>query len=471
MMSEEMRLNAGMIGRVQFMLFPAMILIFSLILALASKQLLLATTMDQMYLILHLLLFAYGLGVGGFALFGESIANRRFGQITLLLQTPTLLPMRFRTVFQAFYVKDIIYYLLYTIIPLVAGIALSIPITGFHASSVMFLLLTATLSFLLGISLSFSLSSIYVRWKAWFVVLLVAIVALLTVAYVGNLFNISQLLPSLTFQRTGDPLYLILSIFLILAFSVFAILTLKVRFGKASKQFDAEMLETDRSFHFAGRKSMLMAKDWIDLRRSNTLGPVIGAYVGPLVILAVLFWLVDGMLQVHIPINLIFYSAMIGFFSVSIYGWLNMLDSPSFLEVLPIKVSDMIRTKVRVLSIFALVLSTIFLFALGLARSELNMLPLALFVGYSSTAFTVCGTAYLTGLRTNSYLFDPRVLGKFALMSIPPLCALVLLSFSYSNDTWLVGPIIAGLSLIMLVTALFLYARIERRWGRESFSF
>jgi hypothetical protein len=471
MISEEMRLNAGMIGRLQFMLFPAMILIFSLILALASKQLLVATTMDQMYLILHMLLFAYGLGVGGFALFGESIANRRFGQITLLLQTPTLLPMRFRTVFQAFYIKDVIYYLLYTIIPLVAGIALSIPITGFHAGSVLFLLLTTTLSFLLGISISFSLSSIYVRWKAWFVVLLVAVGALLVAAYFGKLFDISQLLPSLTLQRTGDPWFLLLSIFLVLVFSAFAILTLKVRIGTASKQFDAEMLKTDRSFHFAGRTSMLMAKDWIDLRRSNTLGPVMGAYVGPLLILAVLFWFVEGMLQVRIPINLIFYSAMIGFFSVSIYGWLNMLDAPSFLEVLPIRVSDMIQTKVRMLSIFALVLSTVFLFALGLARSELNMLPLALLVCYSSTAFTVCGTAYLTGLRTNSYLFDPRVLGRFALMSIPPLCALVLLSFSYVSHTWFIGMVIAGLSLTMMMAAYFLYGRIERRWGRESFSF
>ena len=471
MMSEEMRLNAGMIGRVQFMLFPAMILIFSLILALASKQLMVSTSMGQMYLVLHALLFAYGLGVGGFALFGEMIANRRFGPVSLLLQTPILLPLRFRTIFLAFYVKDIIYYLLYTIVPLVAGIALSIPVTGFHPSSVLFMLLTATLSFLLGISLSFSLSSIYVRWRNSFAALLGTVAVLLTTAYVGKWFDITQLLPSLVLQRTGDIWYLALSAVLVTAFSAFAILTLKVRFGTSSRQFDAEMLGTDRSFHFAGRTSMLMAKDWIDLRRSHTLGPVMGAYVGPLLLLAVLFWFVEGMVQVRIPINLIFYSAMIGFFSVSIYGWLNMLDAPSFLEVLPVRVSDMVRTKVRMLSMFALALSTIFLLALGLARSELNMLPLALLVGYSSTAFTVCGTAYLTGLRTNSYLFDPRVLAKFALMSVPPLCALVLLSFNYGSDPAFFGPVIAGLCLVLLGGSYLLYRRIDRRWSCESFSF
>ena len=471
MMSEEMRLNAGMIGRVQFLLFPAMILVFSLIIALASKQLLFATTMDQMYLILHGLLFAYGLGVGGFALFGERIANRRFGEITLLLQTPTLLPLRFRTMFLAFYVKDVIYYFLYTLVPLVAGIALSIPITGFHIGSLLFLLLTATMSFLLGISISFALSSIYVRSRNFFIILMGTLGALVTTAYVGTLFDLTLLLPSLELQRTGNLWSLLLSSIMILAFSAFAILTLKVRFGTSSQQYDAEVLKTDRAFRFAGGTSMLMAKDWIDLRRSKTLGPVMGAYVGPLLLLAVLFWFVEGMLRVHIPINLIFYSAMIGFFSVSIYGWLNMLDAPSFLQVLPVRVSDMIRTKVLMLSMFALALSTVFLLALGLARNELNLLPLALLVGYSSTAYTVCGTAYLTGLRTNSYLFDPTVLAKFAAVSVPPLCALVLLSFSYPNDSSFIGPVIVGVSLLQALAAYLLYGRIEQKWGRESFTF
>lgn len=471
MMSEELRLNAGLIGRVQFLLFPVMILAFSLILALASKQLLGATSMDQMYVVLHALLFAYGLAVGGFALMGERIANRRFGQVSLLLQTPTLLPVRFRTIFLAFYIKDIIYYILLTIAPLVAGIALSIPLTGFRVSSVLFLLLTATLSFLLGISLSFSLSSIYVRWRAGFIALLGTVGALLTASYIGKWFDITKLLPSLQLQRTADLWYLLLSAALVVGLSALAVLTLQVRFGSSSRLFDAEILETNRSFEFAHGSGTLMAKDWIDLKRSRTLGPVVAAYVGPLLFLAVLFWFVEGIIQVRIPINLVFYSAMIGFFSVSIYGWLNLLDDPSFLEVLPVRVSDMVKTKVLMLSLFALALSTVFLIVLGLARSEMGLLPLALLVGYSSTAFTVCGTAYLTGLRTNSYLFDPRVLAKFALMCVPPLCALVILSFNYANNEAFFGPVIAGLCFLLVCVGYLLYRGIDRRWGKESFMF
>lgn len=471
MITEELRLNAGMIGRVQFLLFPIIILVFSLILALASKQLLTTTPMDHLYVILHALLFAYGLAVGGFALFGEMIASRRFGQISLLLQTPTLLPVRFRTIFLAFYVKDVIYYILYTIAPLVAGIALSIPVTGFHITSVLFLLLTATLSFLLGISLSFSLSSIYVRWRAGFIALLGTVFVFLSVAYLGKWFDITQLLPSLELQRTANLWYLLLSAILVVGLSAVAVLTLQVRFGSSSRLFSAEMLKASRSFKFARGAGTLMAKDWIDLKRSRTLGPVIGAYLGPLLFLAIIFWFVEGIIQIRIPINLIFYSAMIGFFSVSIYGWLNMLDAPSFLEVLPVRVSEMVKTKVLILSLFALVLSTAFLLVLGIVQLELNLLPLALLVGYSSTAFTVCGTAYLTGLRTNSYLFDPRVLAKFTLMNVPPLCALVLLSFNYVSDAAFFGPVIIGLCFLLLGGSYLLYKGIDRKWGKESFAF
>jgi hypothetical protein len=447
-----------------------MILAFSLIISLASKQLLTTTPLDQVYLILHLLLFVYGLAVGGFALFGESIANRRFGQVSLLLQTPILLPVRFRTMFLAFYVKDVIYYILYTIIPLVGGIALSIPITGFHVESVLFLLLTSTFSFLLGISLSFSISSVYVRWRRGFYAMLGTIGAFIAASYAGKWFDLSLLLPSFTLQRTGDPWYLLLSAVLVVVLSATAILTLQVRFGKPSRSYDAQMLRTARSFHFARRAGKLMAKDWIDLKRSRTLGMVLGAYIGPLLILATLFWFVEGIVQIKIPINLIFYSAMIGFFSVSIYSWLNMLDAPSFLEVLPVKVSDMVRTKILMLSLFAIALSTAFLAILAITRSELQLLPLALLVGYSSTAFTVCGTAYLTGLRTNSYLFDPRVLAKFALMCIPPLCALVLISFNYPGDTTFFGMVIVGICVLLFIGSYLMYLGIERRWGRESFA-
>lgn len=471
MLSEERRLNSAMIGKVQFLMFPMMILFMSFVLALSSKQLLREMPMNQMYTILHSIILIYGLGVGGFALFGDRIAQKRFGEVTMLLETPTIQPIDFRSIFLNFYVKDIIYYILYSIIPLTAGIGLTIPITGFRLTSVLFLLLTITLTFLIGISFSFFLSSMYVRAKPLFGGIVLAILGLILYGHFANAYVFTDYIPSIALQRTGDPIQLLIAAVFILVFSTIAVMTVKVKFGKATEKFSEEILPTAKKFAFVKGYSTFMAKDWIDLIRSKTLMPVIGAYIGPLAFLAVLFWFLGSVLSLPIHFNLIFYAAMIGFFGVSIYGWLNLLDTTGFYEVLPVKVTEIIRTKLLLFTILAFAMSTVFLIVLGIMQSELEQLWIAFIVAYSTTAYTVTSTAYLTGLRTNSYLFDPKILGKFSAVVIPPLIVLTILSLYYPNGPLISAAITLGISGMLALATLFAYKRIEKKWNSESFSF
>lgn len=471
MLIEERRLNAVMIGQAQFLLFPVMILFMSFVIGMASKQMLKSIPMGQVYLILHSIILVYGLGVGGFALFGERIAERRMGEVSMLLETPRIHPITFKTAFLAFYIKDTIYYMLYSIIPLIAGLMLTVPFTGFRIASVLFLLLTITLSFLLGISFSFFLSSMYVRWKALFATIVAAVFALAAGSYLTHEYDFAQLVPSITLQRTEDPIYILVSIGLVLVFSYVAVNTIKIEFGKVSERYPEQMLATAKRFSFAKGYSTLMAKDWIDLIRSKTLLPVVSAYVGPLAFLALLFWFLGTVLTFPLHFNLIFFSAMIGFFGVSVYGWLNLLDTPSFLDVLPISVVKMIKTKLRIFSMLAGVSSTVFLIGLSVLQSELNMLGIGLIVAYSTTSYTVTSTAYLTGLRTNSYLFDPRVLARFSGVVIPPLIALTILSFMFGRDRLIPTVAILAISVVLVAVTVLMYRGIDRRWSRESFAF
>jgi hypothetical protein len=471
MLSEERRMNSAVIGKAQFLMFPVLILFMSLVIALSSTQLLRAMPMDQMYLILHSIILIYGLGVGGFALFGERMAERRVGEVTSLLEMPMIHPISFKEAFFAFYVKDIIYYMLYSIVPLIIGLALSIPLTGFRIVSVLFLLLTITVTFLLGISFSFFLSSMYVRWKAVFGAVVIAALAFFAGGFAGGFYDTTQFLPSIMLQRTADPLYLLISAALILLFSAVAILTIKVKLGKSSEKYVENLLQTVKKFSFAHSYSTLMAKDWIDLVRSRTLFPVVGAYLGPLAFLAIIFWFLGSVLQLPLHFNLIFYAGMIGFFGVSIYGWLNLLDTTAYFEVLPVKVTQLVRTKLMLFTIIAGIASTAFLIALAFLQAELDMLWISLLVAYSTTFYTVASTALLTGLRTNTYLFAAKTLGKFAAVVIPPLIALTILSLNYANSQLLSAAIILSLSGILALVAVFMYRRIEKRWGRESFTF
>jgi len=295
--------------------------------------------------------------------------------------------------------------------------------------------------------------------------------ALLAGSYFMHWYDFARLVPSIMLQRTREPSYILISAVLILAFSYVAVNTIKVTFGKASERYPEEMLSTARRFSFAKGYSTLMAKDWIDLIRSKTLMPVVGAYIGPLAFLAVLFWFLGTVLTFPLHFNLIFFGAMIGFFGVSVYGWLNMLDTPSFLDVLPISVASMIRTKLRLFTMLAGVTSTVFLIGLSVLQSELSMLGIGLIVAYSTTFYTVTSTAYLTGLRTNSYLFDPRVLAKFAGVVIPPLIALTILSFRFTDDRLVSTVVILAISVALIVATVLLYRGIDRRWSRETFAF
>jgi len=470
MMSEERRLNASMIGGIQFLMFPVIILFMALVLSLASSQLLRSMPLDQAYLLLHAVIVLYGISVGGLALFSDRIAERRFGQTSLILQTPLTQPIDGRELFAAFYVKEIIYYFLYSIVPIIGGIALSIPVTGFPVTSVLFLLLTTTLSFLIGLSLSFFLSSMYVRSRALFGVLVGVMAVVFLTGFVTKAYDVADLIPSIALQRTHEPLYLAIALAVIALFSFVAIMTIQVKYsGRASERHEARMLETAGSFTFARSCSALMGKDWIDLLRSRTLVPVVSAYVGPLAILALMFWFIGNVLTVRLDLNMVFYAAMIGFFSVSIYSWLNMLDNNAFMEVLPVTVAQVIRTKLLLLSMVAAVTSTVFLIALGAMMGQLGTLPLGLVVGYVTTAYTVTSTAYLTGLRTNSYLFDPAVLAKFSGLSIPPLVALVIMSLSFWMDPLVVSILVLAVCGVLALVTYLLYRRIDARWGRESF--
>lgn len=471
MMSEERRLNAAMIGKAQFSLFPVMILLMAFVVGLSSRQLLNALPIDQMYLILHSVIILYGLAVGGFALFGERIAQKRFGEVTLLLETPTIQPIDFRHLFLAFYVKDVIYYIAYSIIPLIAGIALTIPFTGFNVASVLFLLLTISLSFLLGISFSFLLSSLYVRWRIAFFVTIGTALLIIAGGYLTGRYSLPQLVPSIMLQRTYDPLFFLLSVALVIAFSIVAVGAIKVRVGVASENYIARMLPTTRKFLFSGSYSALMAKEWIDLTRSGTLMPVIGAYVGPLAFLAALFWFLGSVLLLPLHFNMVFFAAMIGFFGVSIYGWLNLLDTTTFYEVLPVSVVHLVKTKLLMFSILAGSISTAFLVILSVMQAETDMLWISLIVAYCTTTYVVSSTAYLTGLRTNSYLFDPKVLVKFAAVVIPPLVALTILSFYYVTDPLVSTIVILALDGMLVAATLIFYRRIGKKWDRESFVF
>jgi hypothetical protein len=470
MMLEEFRMHSAMVGKVQFLFFPVMIAIFALVFSAASTLILQTIPLDRVYLILHIVMVAYGLGVGGFALFGEQIGERRFGQIDLLLTTPMRHPIDFKSTFLAFYVKDVIYYIFFSILPLILGIGLSVPLTSFKVTSVLFLFLTLVLSFILGISFSFFLSTIYVRSRILFGLVGAAVASIFLGSLVTSYYNMQNLIPTLMFQYTSNPMYFGIALISILAFSFIAVNFIKIEFGKKTERYPSEIIETRDKFKFIGNHSTLAAKEWVDMKRGGTLYPIMGAYVGPLIFLALMVWLLQTLLLIPIDFNIVFYAGMMGLFGVTIYSWLN-LGEADFYQILPVTVPRLIKTKLLLFAMLTFGTSTAFLVVLGILNLELHLIWLALTVAFTTTPYAVIVTAYLTGLRTNAYLFDARVLAKFTAMIAPPLIFIIIAALSLANSYFTSVVLILFISAILLAVMVLLYRGIDKKWAKEGFAF
>jgi hypothetical protein len=164
----------------------------------------------------------------------------------------------------------------------------------------------------------------------------------------------------------------------------------------------------------------------------------------------------------------VFFAAMMGLFSVTIFSWLNINDS-EFYQVLPVTVPNLIKVRLRMFVFLTFAISISFLVILSLFNSEIHLLWLALVVAFVTTIYVVVTTAYLTGLRTNTYLFDATILGRFSALIIPPLITIIIASLALT-DNFLISVLVIGIvCMVLVIGILVLYRRIEKRWTKEGF--
>ncbi|WP_455393038.1 hypothetical protein [[Eubacterium] cellulosolvens] len=471
MLREEYRFHTSFLAKYNFLGFPIMIMIFTFILAIFTPRLLSELSLYEIYFSLHSSLFLYGLSMGAFAFLGREYLERRFGQVNFLVSTPVLLPVKFKTAFFAFYFHDVIFYIMVTIIPLTCGLLLSIPFSGILISSILFLSVMLTLSFLLGISFSFFMSAVYMKNQKVFIGIVILIICLLLGSFQFNWLDYGLIFPTLKFQLARHWQYLVHIIVLILSFTVFASYLIEERFEVPSKHFKPELIGREQQLHILGSYAILTAKELTDMVRSRTFTKIMFSFAVPLVFITFISWFFRVGMDIPIEFNIIFYGGMVGFFGLLIYSWQNNTDVIEFYQVLPITVPKVIKSKIIVFALLTSGMSTSFVVAMAFIHDELTLLGWALLVMFITSFYIVTAVAYLTGLRTNTYLFNITVLVKFVVLVSLPLFCITILSFTlYSNY------LISTLSILFICLMLFagtfvLFRGIEKKWGREEFTF
>ena len=163
MLREEWRLHRSLIGPLGSGLFPVFIFVLSAALAAIATTVLGNISHSTILLMLHVAAALYGCFVGAMGHVGEQVMTRRLGQINVLLHISQILPVSYRRTMAVFYLKDALFYLLYSFVPLTAGMAVASPMAGVALGNVALLGVTMSLTFMMGMGLSFLLSAAAAR--------------------------------------------------------------------------------------------------------------------------------------------------------------------------------------------------------------------------------------------------------------------------------------------------------------------
>lgn len=470
MFKEEFRLQASYSSAVSTTTFPVMLIALSFIVAISLPALESEVSMDRMLYMVHMVILLYGMAVGAFAFLGREMMERRWGHATFLLATPQTLPISFKRTFLVFYLKDLLYYIFMTLLPLTIGLLISIPITGFHVTSVLLLFGTMIATFLYAISFSFVMSSMYMRSQAVFIVISVVVLGLIGVSGFAGLFDIGLLVPSIAFQLSGDPWALVASLAASLAFAAWAVLLVEDRMESPVIQVESRFDEVFVKFERFGRYQPYLAKEWIDLIRSRTLSKLMGAFVLPLAVLSAFDWFLGTTVSSEIEFSTIFYGGMVGFFGVLIYSWLNNIDYVEYYNTFPVQVPTIVKSKLIIFVLLTSGISTTFVVVMTGIKGDWYNLPIALIVMFSTSIYMVVVTAYLTGLRTNVYLFDTKILTRFAILSVIPLMAITFLTMAEEVLGWRMIVAIALVCMVLATVSRILLTRLDRKWAHEAFT-
>lgn len=478
MLKEEFRVHTSYSGRTMFLAFPVIITLFSLAIAVTSERLFAYTPLSDAILLLHASVFLYGLSVGAFGFLGRQYLERTNGTRNYLVAMPGILPMRLRRTFLGMYARDAIFYVALLLAPATIGLVLSVPITQFRITSIGALFGTALLSFLIGMSLSFFVSVVYMRSDTGFAVAVAGIAALFAAAGATRTIPLSWILPGLAAHQDLPPFRadvlgaarLILGgLGLVGALLAGAVLLVPEQFeGRAANVRDVLPRIATRLRRF-GRYDTLLSKEFVDLLRSGTFVKMFFSFVTPLLFLSFTAWFVRYGLQVPVGFNTVFYAGMVGFFGVILYNWLNNVDATDYLATLPVSVAQVIRTKLIAFLLLTSWVGVGFVVLLAWLNADTRFLWLAIPIVLVTSIYIVVVTAYLTGLRTNSFLFDPGVLARFSVMSMLPDFGLTILSFTIDRDMRFAATGILLVLAILVATTYMLLKGIDAKWRGTEF--
>ena len=515
MFKEEFRKNVEFAKARQMVLFPMLLALVTMVSTVGLQFLVgdsAAQTTDtdansftwqELRFALHLPLLMFSLGMGTFAFMGRDALVRRTATKNHLLASPALQPLPNSMAHFAYFVKDLVFYVLLILSPIIVGMGLGKGLDTFFGittpleySSLPWTWFAMVVTLAQGLAISFLASALWMRGRP-FTIFGPMVVVLLGIIIGVGVFDIDIILIGLSIQTSKNLIIGITGFVLCLLLGYLSSLLI-------IDDFDVSVVEKGDLFKpiydklsFLGRGEirLIVAKEFVDLFRSGSIKKMVVSYTIPLAVLLGMAWLID-FAEAPIPINLLSYAPFLGFFGFNFYSWLTILDSPEFMNGLPVRVPQLIRAKVLVYFLITSWISLIFIILMAWRLDEWASRPTSIVVMFANSIYIVALTAFLMGLRPNKAIFDASIMIWFWVGTVLPLLGLFLLSFTqgdvslYGNwwerasedglaatagmyDETMVRQGYVGMltiSAFLLFASAVLWKLMDRRWGSAEFS-
>ena len=514
MYKEEFRKNVEFAKARQMVLFPLLLALVTMVstiglqflvgdsAAQTSETSVNSFTWQELRFGLHLPLLMFSLGMGTFAFMGRDALVRRTASKNHLLASPALQPLPNSMAHFAYFVKDLVFYVMLILSPIILGMGLGKGLdtlfgitTPLEYSSLPWTWFAMVVTLAQGLVLSFLASALWMRGRPFTIFGPLSVILFGIIVGVGAI-DIEFILIGLQIQTEKNVLIGLIGFVSCIGLGYFSSMLI-------IDDFDVSVVEKGDLFRpmygrlsFLGRGEIriIVAKEFVDLFRSGSIKKMVVSYTIPLAVLLGMAWLID-FAEAPIPINLLSYAPFLGFFGSNFYSWLTILDSPEFMNGLPVKVPQLIRAKVLVYFIITSWISLIFIILMAWRLDEWTSLPTSIIVMFANSIYIVALTAFLMGLRPNKAIFDASIMIWFWIGTVLPLLGLFLLSFTQGDvslyGNWWERASEAGLaatasmydegmvrqgyvgmlsiSAFLLFASAVLWKLMDRRWGAAEF--
>jgi hypothetical protein len=456
MLTEEWRLHAALFGSRRFLAFP----MFVTALAAAGFYLLSLTGTDIGAVIggLHALVFFFGLQVGTIGLVGRDALRDVLGDVTLLVFAARTLPVTWRRLLAVFLVKDLTYYSLLFLAPLVVAFVPTALAAGLSPVTLARLAVTLVGVFGLGIGLSLTLAGLSTRGR-WVVL---APVAAGTVAVVALGIDPVAFTPYAAYEST-TPVTILGGFTPAVLFAVLGPLLFRPS--------DSNERRTVAN-RFGSLRSVLSDEQGIFTRSVLDVGRSSGSYWKVAFSLGVIFGITALLLQkIAVATTLtpspgIAFGTLLGLGTFTTYNWLTQFDDPQEYLRYPVSILTVFEGKLRAHLLLSLPVGFFFLGFAALWYPVADLL-VGLVVFPLVTVYVFGATVYVAGLSPGKLLFDT---GRFLLfgvalaaLSVPLLVAALAQPTAprVATGVALVGSLLAG------AIGLALTRRAGPRWEQK----